>query len=69
MRARYRALAHGRLQGVSLDEVEVAIGAMWNNRLTRLKMEQGAIEMYRDDVRFERHQVRDAVDLRIGVWI
>jgi hypothetical protein len=37
--------------------------------LTRLKMELGAIEMYRDDVRFERHQVGDAADLRIGVRI
>src|SRR5260221_12213459 len=52
-----------------LGEVEVAIGAVRNHRLTRLKMELDAIEMYRDDVRLERHQVGDAADLRIGIRI
>ena len=42
---------------------------MRNHRLTRLKMELRAIEMYRDDVRLERHQVGDAADLGIGVRI
>src|SRR5262249_61478542 len=32
-------------------------------------MELDAIEMYRDDVRLERHQVGDATDLRIGIRI
>jgi hypothetical protein len=36
-----------------LGEVEVAIGAVRNHCLTRLKMELSAIEIYRDDVRFE----------------
>jgi hypothetical protein len=38
-----------------LGDVEVAIGAVRNHRLTGLKMELGAVEMYRDDVRLERH--------------
>jgi hypothetical protein len=38
-----------------LGDVEVAIGAVRNHCLARLKMELRAIEMYRDDVRFERH--------------
>jgi len=36
-----------------LFDVEVAIGAVRNHRLARLKMELRAIEMYRDHVRFE----------------
>src|SRR5215831_1573176 len=48
---------------------EVSIGAVRNHRLTRLKMELNAIEMYRDDVRLERHQVGDARDLGIGIRI
>src|SRR5262245_31397189 len=48
---------------------EVSIGAVRNHRLTRLKMELDAIEMYRDEVRLERHQVGDAADLRIGIRI
>ena len=40
---------------VHLGEVEVAIGAVRNHRLTRLKTELGAIEMHGDDIRFERH--------------
>ena len=38
-----------------LGDGEIAIGAVRNHRLTRLKMELGAIEMYRDDVRLERY--------------
>jgi hypothetical protein len=49
----------------NFGEVEVAIGAVRNHRLTRLKTELDAIKIYRDDVRFERHQIRDAADLRI----
>ena len=43
--------------------VEVAIGAVRNHCLTRLKTELGAIELYRDYVRLERHQAGDAADL------
>ena len=52
-----------------LGDVEVAIGAVRNHRLTRLKTKLGAVELYRDDVRFERHQIGDAADLSIGVTI
>ena len=38
-----------------LGNGEVAIGAVRNHHLARLKMELRAIEMHRDDVRFERH--------------
>ena len=54
---------------VHLGEVQVAIGAVRNHRLTRFKTELDAIEMHRDDVRFERYQAGDATDLRIGVGI
>ncbi len=50
-------------------DVEVAIRAVRNHCLTRLKMELGAVELYRDNVRFERDQIGDAADLRIGVTI
>jgi len=53
----------------NLAYVEVAIGAVRNHRLPRLKMELRAIEMYRDDVRFKRHQVGDAADFGIGIRI
>ena len=52
-----------------LIDREVAIGAMWNHLLTRLEMKLGAIELNRDDARFERHQVGDAADFSIGVGI
>src|SRR6516165_4301678 len=42
---------------------------MRNHRLTRLETELGAIELYRDHVRLERHQVGDATDLGIGLTI
>ena len=42
---------------------------MWNHLLTRLEMESDAIEMDRDDLRLERHQVGDAADFSIGVRI
>jgi len=47
-------------------DVEIAIGPMRKHRLTRLKMELGAIELYRDDVRLERHEVGNATDPGIG---
>jgi hypothetical protein len=50
-------------------DVEIAIGPMRKHRLTRLKLELRAIELYRDDVRLERHQVVDTVDLAIGLTI
>jgi hypothetical protein len=40
-----------------------------NHRLARLKTKLDAVELYRDDVRFERHQIGDAADLSIGVTI
>src|ERR1700743_2029817 len=52
-----------------LGEVEVAVGAVRNDRLARLKMELRAIEMDRYDVRFERHQPGDTADFGIGVRI
>jgi hypothetical protein len=36
-----------------LRDVDVAIWAVRNHRLARLEMELGAIEMNRDDIRFE----------------
>src|SRR5260370_7805961 len=56
-------------RAVQLSEIEVAIRAVWNHRLTGLKTELGAIEMHSDDVRFERHEIRDAAHFRIGVGI
>ena len=55
--------------GERLGHGEVAIGAMRNHRLARLKTELGAIKLYRDQVRLERHQAGDAADLRIGLTI
>jgi hypothetical protein len=48
---------------------EVAIGPVRNHLLARLETELRAIELDRDFVRLERHQVGDAADLRIGVGI
>ena len=62
-------LAHEGVQGHRLVDREVAIGAMRNHRLTRLKMELGAIEIDRDDVRLERHQVGDAANLSVSVRV
>ena len=56
-------------RAVQLSEIEVAIRAVWNHRLTGLKTELGAIEMHSDDVRFERHEIRDAAHFTIGVGI
>ena len=56
-RSRCGSAAGGSLTAVCgggrLGDGEVAIGAVWNHRLTRLEMELGAIEMYRDEVRLE----------------
>ena len=49
-----------------LSDVEVAIGTVRNHGLTRLKMKLGAVEMHRHEVGFERHQVGDASNIRIG---
>jgi hypothetical protein len=54
---------------IQLGEVEVAVGAEPNHRLTRLKTELDAIEMYSDDIGFERHQAGDAANLGIRVGI
>ena len=42
-----------------LGDGAVPIWAVWHHCLTRIKMELGAIEMSRDDVRPERHSVLD----------
>src|SRR5206468_2044448 len=42
-------------------DVEVAIRAVRNHGLTRLETELDAIELYRDDIRLERHQIGDAI--------
>src|SRR5262249_40641813 len=49
--------------------VEVAIRAVWNDGLTGRKMELNTIELYRDDIRFEREQVIDTPHFSIGVPI
>jgi hypothetical protein len=60
--------------GQRLGDGELAIGAVRNHRLTRLKMELGAIETHRNDVRLERaytspaalpSKLRDAIQSRI----
>src|SRR5207249_2416612 len=48
---------------------EIAIWAVRNHCLTGLKTELVAIELYRNDVRLERHQAGDTAYLRIGVRI
>ena len=63
-RSRRRPIIVGHLR-----EVEVAIGAMRDLSLTRLKTQLGAIKIDRDDVWFERYQVGDTADLRIGIGI
>ena len=52
-----------------LGDGEVAVGAVRNHRLTRLKMQLGAIKVYRNYVRLERHQVGDAADFGIRLTI
>jgi hypothetical protein len=42
---------------------------VWNHSLTMLKVELNAIELYRNHIGLERHQVQDAANLRIGVRI
>src|ERR1700720_266355 len=42
---------------------------MRNHLLTWLKMELGGIEIDRDDVRFERHQVGDAANFSVSVSV
>ena len=54
---------------IHLGEIEIAIGTVRNHRLTRFKTEFDAVEIYRDDIRFERHQFGDAAHLGIGVGI
>jgi hypothetical protein len=41
-----------------LGNVKIAIGAVRNHRLARLKMDLRAIEMDRDDIWFERYRIR-----------
>jgi len=50
-------------------ERELTIGAVRDDALARLEMELFAIEVNRDDVRLERHEVGDAADLRVGIRI
>jgi hypothetical protein len=68
--SRPAAAAHSCLSARDrLGDGKVPIRAVWNHRLTRLKTEVGAVELYRDDVRFERYQIGDAADLSIGLTI
>src|SRR5262245_6371866 len=55
--------------GKRFGDGETAIGAVRNHGLTGLKTELDAIELYRDHVRLERHQIGDAADLGIGLTI
>ena len=48
---------------------EIAIWAMWNHLLTRLKVKLDAIETDRDEGRLKRHKVGDAADFSIGIRI
>ena len=50
-------------------DIEISIGPVRKHCLPRFKMELGPIELYRDDVRLERHQVGNATDLGIGFTI
>jgi hypothetical protein len=52
-----------------LGDREFAIGAVRNHRLTRLEAELGAIELYGDHVRLERHQAGDTADFGIGTTV
>jgi hypothetical protein len=49
--------------------IEIAIGAVRNYRLTRLKTELKAIQQYPNYIGLERHQIRDAADFSIGVSV
>jgi hypothetical protein len=40
-----------------------------NHRLTRFDAKLDAIELYPDDVRFKRYQIRDAAHLGVGLGI
>src|SRR6185295_16430871 len=55
--------------GKHLVDGEFAIGTVRNHRLTRLEAERGPVELERDHVRLERHQVGDAADFGIGLTI
>ena len=55
--------------GEYFGDGELAIGAVWDHGLTRLKMKLVAIELHRDNVRLERQKVGDAADLGICLRI
>jgi hypothetical protein len=55
--------------GKRLADGEVAIRAVRNHGLTRLKTQLPAIELYRHYVRLERHQTGDATDFGVGFTI
>ena len=46
-----------------LADMKVAIGAVRNHCLARPEAELNAVELYRNDVRLERHQAGDAADV------
>src|SRR5258708_19728809 len=56
-------------RAVQLSEIEVAIRAVWNHRLTGLKTELGPIHIHLDHVRFEPHAIRAAAHFSIVVSI
>jgi hypothetical protein len=55
--------------GEHFGDGELAIGAVRNHGLTRLKMKLFAIELHRDNLRLERQKVGDAADLGICLRI
>jgi hypothetical protein len=50
-------------------DVEIAVGAVRNHGLTRRKVELDAIEIYRNDIRFERGQIVDPANFSVGFAI
>src|SRR5260370_6290726 len=68
----YRRSRLGSPLGYSLmrlGDSELAVRAVRNHRLTRLQSELGAIELYRDYVGLERHQVGDAPDPGVSLTV
>src|SRR6476646_2433732 len=66
-RPRRRVLAHWLFEGEHLGNCEAEIGAVGNHRLAGSRRSWGPVELYRDNIGLERHQVGDAADLGIGL--
>ena len=62
-------LPHLRSPSAYLPNSEFAIGTMRNHGLTRLKTKLHAVELHRNDIRLEGHQVGDAANFSIGLTI